>query len=91
MIKEALTMLIAFATATTLHAADATSSSSSKGLPAGMEKCYGIAKASVNDCGNGVHQCAGEANVDGDKSEWLSVPTGLCSKIVGGSLKPSKS
>lgn len=50
----------------------------------GMEKCYGIAKAGMNDCGNANHQCAGEAKIDGDKKEWLLTPTGLCKKIVGG-------
>jgi len=53
----------------------------------GMEKCYGIAKAGMNDCGNANHQCAGEGKINGDKKEWLIVPTGLCSKIVGGSTK----
>lgn len=50
----------------------------------GMEKCYGIAKAGMNDCGTANHNCAGEAKTNGDKKEWLSVPTGLCNKIVGG-------
>lgn len=50
----------------------------------GMEKCYGIAKAGMNDCGTANHNCAGEAKHDGDKNEWINVPTGLCQKIVGG-------
>lgn len=53
----------------------------------GMEKCYGIAKAGQNDCGTASHSCSGESKVDGDKKEWLAVPTGLCNKIVGGSTK----
>ena len=55
----------------------------------GMEKCYGIAKKGRNDCGSASHGCAGEAKIDGDKSEWLSVPTGVCNRIVGGSTKNS--
>lgn len=55
----------------------------------GMEKCYGIAKKGRNDCGSASHGCSGEAKVDGDKTEWLSVPTGLCNRIVGGSTKPA--
>lgn len=51
----------------------------------GMEKCYGIAKAGQNDCASVNHMCASEAKKDGDKQEWLAVPTGLCTKIVGGS------
>ena len=33
----------------------------------GMEKCYGVAKAGANDCGNksGSHSCAGQSTVDG--------------------------
>lgn len=86
-IKNALSALISL-TLSSAYAASNTMPASS-GLPAGMEKCYGIAKAGLNDCGNGVHQCAGEAKVNGDKSEWLAVPDGLCNKIVGGSLKPN--
>jgi len=56
----------------------------------GVEKCYGIAKAGQNDCGSTVHGCGGEQKTDGDKSDWIAVPNGLCNKIVGGTLKPSK-
>lgn len=56
-----------------------------------MEKCYGIAKAGQNDCGTATHGCAGESRIDGDKAEWILVPTGLCQKIAGGSTKaPNK-
>lgn len=51
----------------------------------GMEKCFGIAKTGMNDCGNASHNCAGEAKLDGSKTDWMLVPTGLCKKIVGGS------
>lgn len=53
----------------------------------GMERCYGIAKVGRNECGNNHHGCAGESKIDGDKEEWILVPTGLCNKIVGGSTK----
>ena len=53
----------------------------------GMEKCYGIAKAGLNDCGTATHGCAGESKKDRDKDNWLFVPTGLCKKIAGGCLK----
>ncbi|MEO1002612.1 MAG: DUF2282 domain-containing protein [Cyanobacteria bacterium J06638_7] len=56
---------------------------------AGMEKCAGIAKAGMNDCGTSKHSCAGEAKVSGDPEEWVYVPTGTCKKIVGGTLKQS--
>jgi uncharacterized membrane protein len=55
----------------------------------GMERCFGIAKAGMNDCGNASHHCSGEAKIDNDKNEWLLIPTGLCNKIVGGSTQSS--
>ena len=56
-----------------------------------MEKCYGISKAGMNDCGTATNNgCAGSAKVDGDKSAWILVPKGTCSRIVGGNLKESK-
>lgn len=51
------------------------------------EKCLGIAKAGMNDCGTSVHSCAGQAKVDGDPEEWIYVPKGTCEKIVGGKVK----
>ncbi len=53
----------------------------------GMEKCYGIAKAGKNDCANSGHGCNSEAKADSDKKEWVFVPTGLCKKLVDGSLQ----
>jgi len=54
----------------------------------GQEKCFGIVKAGMNDCGANGHGCAGQAKTDGDKNEWLTLPKGTCERIVGGSLKP---
>lgn len=54
----------------------------------GMEKCYGIVKAGQNDCGTASHMCAGESTVDNDQEAWISVPKGLCNRIVGGSIQP---
>lgn len=53
----------------------------------GMERCFGIAKAGRNDCGNASHNCSGEAKIDRDTKEWIYVPEGLCSKITGGSTQ----
>jgi len=53
----------------------------------GFEKCQGIAKAGMNDCGTSKHSCAGQASVDGDAEEWIYVPTGTCNKIVGATVK----
>lgn len=54
------------------------------------QKCYGVAKAGMNDCASasGTHSCAGQSTVDNDKGEWIYLPMGTCSKI-GGSLEAS--
>ncbi len=49
----------------------------------GMEKCAGIVKQGMNDCGANGHDCAGKAAVDSDPNEWIYVPEGTCEKIVG--------
>jgi uncharacterized membrane protein len=51
-----------------------------------VEKCYGVAKAGKNDCAATTHSCAGQAKTDADGQEWLSLPKGTCTRIVGGSL-----
>ena len=53
----------------------------------GFEKCQGIAKKGMNDCGTSKHSCAGQAAKDGDAEEWVYVPEGTCKKIVGGKVK----
>lgn len=57
----------------------------------GTEKCYGIAKAHHNDCASKAakHSCAGQAKTDGGKDDWVKLPKGVCSKIVGGNLHAS--
>lgn len=54
--------------------------------PKGMEECYGIAKAGMNDCATKKHSCAGQVQKDGDKNEYVYVPVGTRKKIVGGLL-----
>lgn len=63
--------------------------------PTAWEKCAGIAKAGMNDCGSldGKHACAGQSAADSDPTEWVYVPEGTCTKIVGGTVaavKPAK-
>lgn len=55
-----------------------------------MEKCAGIVKAGMNDCGTANHACAGQAAKDGAKDEWVYVPSGTCEKIVGGAVVAKK-
>ncbi len=59
---------------------------------AGKEKCYGIAKAGQNDCGNlaGTHSCAGQSKVDNDKGEWKYVAAGTCKSMNGLTAEEAK-
>lgn len=50
----------------------------------GFEKCAGIVKQGMNDCGANGHSCAGVAAEDNDPNEWIMLPKGSCERIVGG-------
>jgi len=50
----------------------------------GFEKCYGVAKAGMNDCGTAKHACGGQSKKDGDPKEWVYVPKGTCEKLKKG-------
>ena len=52
----------------------------------GFEKCAGVVKAGMNDCGNSRHGCSGQAAKDKMPDEWLYVPNGTCNKIAGATL-----
>jgi uncharacterized membrane protein len=54
-----------------------------------MEKCFGIAKAGMNDCSSNksAHSCAGQATRSNDPMDFVAVPKGTCNKIAGGMLK----
>lgn len=54
-------------------------------MPAGMERCYGVARAGHNDCAAGAHSCAGQATRDNDPASFVEVPTGVCAKLAHGS------
>lgn len=53
------------------------------------EKCYGIAKAGKNDCKTAAHACAGKAAKDGDRADYLTMPSGLCAKLKNGTTTAS--
>jgi uncharacterized membrane protein len=94
-VNTTLTAILAVgisAVGTAAVAADQTTkSTTSHKMLKGMEKCYGIAKAGLNDCGTATNSgCAGSSKVDSDKSAWIYVPKGTCNKIVGGSTTESK-
>jgi uncharacterized membrane protein len=75
-----------FVAAMGIVAASAIAGNADDAKAAKKEKCYGIAKAGMNDCANlsGTHSCAGLAKTDGDVGEWVLVPEGTCEKIVDG-------
>ena len=54
----------------------------------GMEKCFGIAKAGMNDCSSNksAHSCAGQATKSNDPMDFVAVPKGTCDKIAGGMM-----
>ena len=60
--------------------------------PTAWEKCAGVARAGMNDCGatDGSHACAGQAKADNMKTEWVYVPEGTCAKIGGDVYKVVK-
>jgi uncharacterized membrane protein len=49
-----------------------------------MEKCYGVSKAGKNDCQTAASSCAGTSKKDSQTDAWISVPKGVCEKLVGG-------
>lgn len=51
-----------------------------------MEKCFGIAKAGMNDCSSkqAGHSCAGQGTKNNDPNDFVAVPKGTCDKIAGG-------
>ena len=52
------------------------------------EKCYGIAKAGMNDCATATQSCAGSAIKNKQSDAFIFLPKGTCEKIVGGSPTP---
>lgn len=48
------------------------------------EKCFGVAKAGKNDCQTAKSSCAGTSKTDSQGDAWISVPRGVCDKLVGG-------
>lgn len=51
-----------------------------------LQKCYGINAVAKNDCAQGAHSCAGQADVARDPKSFVLLPQGDCEKIAGGSL-----
>ena len=60
--------------------------------PTAWEKCAGVSKKGMNDCGalDGKHGCAGHAEANDLPNAWIYVPKGTCTKITGGVVKGVK-
>ena len=58
--------------------------------PGGSEKCYGVAAAGKNDCAAGMHSCAGQSTKNADKTSFVFLPAGACSKLAGGTTMAGK-
>ena len=54
-----------------------------------MEKCFGVAKAGMNDCSSNksAHSCAGQATKNNDPMDFVAMPKGTCEKIAGGMVE----
>ena len=53
-------------------------------------KCYGVAEAGENDCGNGEHGCAGYAKEPNLPNEWKYKSKAMCKKMGGKLSGPKK-
>lgn len=87
--KKTLNTLLAGAVAVSALGMAATTANA-MGPSEGMEKCYGVVKAGMNSCASAdkAHGCAGMAKEDASGVEWVSLPTGTCEKLAGGSVEP---
>ena len=85
------TQIVSAALAGVLAVAAGSFASDAEAGKKGFEKCQGIVKAGMNDCGTSKHACGGKAAVDNDPEEWIYVPEGTCKKIAGGKIKGKKS
>ena len=84
--KQAVAVTAALSSVIALGIHATNSDTALAGKP-GFEKCAGIVKAGLNDCGTSKHDCSGKATLDNDPEEWIYVPAGTCEKIVGATLK----
>jgi uncharacterized membrane protein len=88
LIKSAIQAVFILATASVTTSAIAAADHGV--IPDNMERCYGIAKAGMNDCGTATQSCAGTIKKDRAPNAYLVLPKGLCQKIAGSSLQPPK-
>jgi uncharacterized membrane protein len=83
LVRSALAALVAVAASATIAQAGPAAKPTYD-----FEKCYGVAKAGLNDCETATHSCAGTSTADAQGDSWLYLPAGTCSKLSGGSPDP---
>lgn len=90
LIKATVTAILALSVTAETLAADQPNKATktTHKMAKGLEKCYGIAKAGMNDCSYTNNSCAGSSKEDKEKGAWIFVPKGTCNKIAGSSTKP---
>ena len=49
----------------------------------GGEKCFGIAKAGMNDCATAAHSCAGQSTANNSPDDWRYIAKGTCEAAGG--------
>ncbi len=82
-IKSAISAFLAIST-TQVFSADINTTPTS-------EKCYGVARAGMNDCNTATSSCSSSSTKDGQGDAFILLPKGVCERIVGGNLKaPTK-
>ena len=59
---------------------------------AGMEKCFGVAKAGQNECAgiSGLHSCKGQSSVSYDPGDFKIEAAGTCQKMGGLTMDQAK-
>lgn len=72
---------------TSNSASESSANNTSTEKKSDKEKCMGIAKTGMNDCGTSQHACAAQAKTDAGAEEWIYLPKGTCEKISGGVVK----
>lgn len=50
-------------------------------------KCYGVAAASMNDCGTKSSACGGSVSVARSSDAWIALPKGVCQQLKGGQVE----
>jgi uncharacterized membrane protein len=88
--SSAKSLLAASSVLGALALATAQSTAAPVAQPPSSERCYGVAKAGLNDCAAGAHSCAGQSTRNFDKASFVYLPHGACGKLAGGQLTPGR-